>query len=277
MLRKTLAKGVVILLCAVGTCWPACCAKDSGPQCRKEVKADPVEKVLEELRQRTEQLESYQSQIEHSVKQPLAPDIESTTLRKGVFYYQKVGAQSRLRINFETLRQDDEKERKYAEQFIFDGVWLTKIDYQIKQVTRKQLAEPNEPVDALELARRNFPIVGFTKVEELKKDFETTLVEQEEPGKDTLVQLHLKVKPDSVYKDDYTTIDFWVDKASGLPARIVAVTTADDIYEIRLLKPQVNKKIDGKVFDFKVPKDFTVDQTPLEIRKGRAGTEPPAK
>jgi outer membrane lipoprotein-sorting protein len=212
---------------------------------------------LEQLREKTERLESYQARIEHLVEQPFP--IESQTLRKGTLYYRKFGKKSKLRINFETLKQDDEKEQKYIEQFIFDGVWLTKIDYQIRQVTRKQLAEPNEPVDALELAKRNFPIVGFTKVGELKKEFEVRLVEQEKTEKGPFVKLHLQVKPDSVYKDDYIKIDFWIDKASGLPAKIVALTTEEDIYQIKLLRPRVNKKIDSKVFGFKIPKGFTVD------------------
>ena len=33
-------------------------------------------------------------------------------------------------------------------------------------------------------------------------------------------------KDDPVYKDDYTSIDFWIDKKLYLPAKIVAVSTA---------------------------------------------------
>ncbi|GAI54121.1 unnamed protein product, partial [marine sediment metagenome] len=36
---------------------------------------------------------------------------------------------------------DDEDQRKYIEHYIFDGVWLTYIDYQIKQVKQYQQAE----------------------------------------------------------------------------------------------------------------------------------------
>jgi hypothetical protein len=66
----------------------------------------------------------------------------------------------------------------------------------------------------------------------------------------------LKVKPDSIYKDDYIWLDFWIDKKSGLPARVVALSAEEDVYEIKLLKPKVNKEIDKKVFEFRIPKDF---------------------
>ena len=163
-----------------------------------------------------------------------------------------------------TKEQDDEKEQKYREEFIFDGIWLTHINYQIKQVRVHQLAEPNEPVDAFELASKNLPIVGFSKVEDLKKQFEIQLVEQQGGEQEKFIRLHLKVKPDSKYKDKYTSIDFWIDKKLGLPTKINAVSTEEDIYQIRLVKPKVNEKIDFSIFDFKVPNDFDKEVIPLK-------------
>ena len=261
MNEKTIAKVVFVLLAAAGNCWAGSCTKDLAVRCRTEIKADPIEKILKQLKQKTEELKSYQCRIEYEVNQPW---FESKSLRKGVLYYAKYGKKSKLCVNFETLKQDDGKEQKYIEQYIFDGVWLTHINYQIKQVRMKQLAEPNEAVDAFDLVRRNFPMVGFTKIEDLKKDFEIKLVEQKESAPENFVHLHLKVKADSIYKDDYTSIDFWIDKKLSLPAKIEAVTTEDDIYQIKFLKPKVNKKTDKKVFEIKVPKGFTVEKYPLK-------------
>ena len=141
------------------------------------------------------------------------------------------------------------------------------IKNQIKQVTKKQLVEPNEPVDAFELARRNFPIVGFTKVQELQKQFNTKLIELQQQRQEYSIRVSLQAKPDSQYKNDYKSIDFWLDKKSGLPGKIVAVTTEGDIYEIKLLTPRVNQKIEKDVFKFKIPKGFTIDEIPLEKSK----------
>jgi outer membrane lipoprotein-sorting protein len=76
--------------------------------------------------------------------------------------------------------------------------------------------------------------------------------------------LHLTVRPDSLYKDDYTQIDFWVDRKIGLPSRIHAVTTEEDVHEIRLIDPQVNAGVDPKVFHVDIPKGFTEEKIPLE-------------
>jgi outer membrane lipoprotein-sorting protein len=235
------------------------CMANSAASESKQRDADSVEMVLERLKKQTEELKSYQSKIEYKFSQPL---LESETLRKGVLYYQKSNGKSALRINFELLRQDDEPEQRYIDQYIFDGIWLTHIDYQIKEVKRYQKAEPNEPVDAFELVSANFPIIGFGKVDDLKKEFEIGLVEGIEAKK--FIQLHLKVKPDSTYKDDYTSIDFWIDKQLYLPAKIVAVTIEEDVYEIKFLQPVINKKIDEKVFELKIPAGFDVEEEPLK-------------
>lgn len=248
-----------VLAVAIGMCVVSCLAKqadsDSTPK-------PQVEMVLERLKKQTAEMKSYQSQIEYKFSQPL---LESETLKKGVLYYQRSDGKSALRINFQSLRQDEENEQKYIEQYIFDGVWLTHIDYQIKEVKRYQRAEPNEPADAFELVSANFPIIGFSKAEDLKKDFEISLVEGIEAKE--FVQLHLKVKADSAYKDDYTSIDFWIDKKLYLPAKIVAISTEEDIYEIKFIRPKVNEKIDKKVFEIKIPDGFNIETEPLKEKR----------
>ncbi|MFH1717273.1 MAG: hypothetical protein ABIF19_07985 [Planctomycetota bacterium] len=271
---KPTAKAVLALLWAAGICLASTCAGNSETQLQEETQTDPVDVVLARLNKKTSELKSYEGQVEYTYIQPL---LESKALRKGVLYYSRSGGQSALRINFNTLKQEDEKEQKFIEQYIvadgavlsrgdhqFKGIWLVQIDYQVEQVTYHQLAEatdPNKPADVFDLVSRNFPMLGFTKIEELKKQFEVTLVEQKQPGPEDFIQVHLKVKPNSVYKDDYISIDFWIDKELGLPVKMIAVKTEPeppfgDIDEIKFLKPKVNKGIDKKVFEFTVPSSF---------------------
>ena len=280
MNKKIITKVVFVLLGTAGTCWAGGCTNNAGaiPGDKQD---NAVEVVLKQLSLKTKQLKSYQCQVGYRFIQPL---FESQTLRKGTLYYAKAGKKSKLRINFQSLKQDDEKEQKYREDFIFDGVWLTHINYQTKQVRMHQLAEPNKPVDAFEMAGRNLPIVGFAKIEDLKKQFEIKLVEQEKgrtpvipakAGIHDFIHLHLKVKPDSVYKDKYVSIDFWIDRKLHLPAKIIAVSTepADvpsiekDSYQIKLLKPKVNKRMDKSIFDFKTPRGFDKEIIPLKKKR----------
>ena len=254
--KKIFGSIMVIGLLTAGVCPAVECKKPctSEPVREKpQTASDPVDAFLKLLNDKTRELKSYQAQIEYSFVQPL---LESEALRKGTMYYARYDKDSRLRINFQTLKQDDEKEQKYLEQYIFDGRWLTHINYQIKSVKKYELAEPNKPVDAFDIANRNLPLIGFTKIDDLKKQFDVAIVEQKTAGPASFVQLHLKVKPNSTYKDDYVSLDFWIDRKMGLPTKVVAVSTEDDIYRLKFVKPRLNKKIDRKIFEFKIPRGF---------------------
>ncbi len=212
-----------------------------------------IDEILDKLTAETAKREFFQADIEYLVSQPL---FESKTLRKGQMYYVKQKDLSALRIDFKTVQQDDEKERKELEQYVFDGVWLTRVDYQMKSVKKRQFADVNSPLDPFELASRDFPIVGFIRTGELKKDFDMTLVAED----DDQIQLNLKVKEGSYYSDDYIVIDFWIDKKLFIPTKIKAVSTEDDVFQIDILKPKINHKFDKNVFEIQYPADFTIDK-----------------
>jgi outer membrane lipoprotein-sorting protein len=261
MNKRAIANILFVVLPAINCCWASGCLASSARHQHKAADVNSLDAVLKQLTSKTAELKSYQCRIEYLFSQPL---FESRTLRTGRLYYQKCEGKSKLRMNFQTLKQDDEDQQKYIEHYIFDGVWLTRIDYQIRQVTKKQLAEPNQPIDAFELVSENFPIIGFNKIEDLKKQFEIKLIEQKQGEPNDYIHLRLEVRPDSIYKDDYTSIDFWIDKKLYLPAKIIAASTEEDIYQIRFLDAEVNERIDKKVFEFKIPEGFEEEIIPLK-------------
>jgi len=273
-MNRIMIKAVLIVLWAASISRASGCLEDPNEQKKDISKEDPVNIVLEKLNKTTLSLQSYQSQIEYKYAQPI---LESEALHKGVFYYTRSSGQSALSINFNTLKQDDEKEQKYVEQYMvlngdrladsnsdLKGIWLAHLDHQIREVKYYQLAEPNDPnssTEVFELASRKLPMLGFSKIEDLKKQFDVTLVEQKKDESEEFIQVHLKVKPNSIYKDDYISIDFWIDKKLNLPAKIIAVKREPeppfgDIEEIKFIKPKVNQSIDSKVFELKIPKGF---------------------
>jgi len=224
-------------------------------------KKNPASDYLQRLSVKTRQLESYHCKIDYLFEQPV---FESKSLRKGNLYYQKKKDKSLLRINFETLKEDDGAPQDYRDEYIFDGRWLTHIDYQTEQVKRYEQAEEGEQIDAFELVRQSFPIIGFTKAEELEEDFEIKFIEQKSTKAGDFVQLNLKPKPESQYAEDYVSIDFWIDIEIDLPSKIIAVNTEKDVYTLEFLKPIINKTIDKTIFEYKIPKGFTVEINKLD-------------
>jgi outer membrane lipoprotein-sorting protein len=281
-----MTKATFLILLVSSISWACGCTETTKKQQLENPKDDPVNIVLEKLNKTTLSLKSYQSQIEYRYVQPI---LESEALHKGVFYYTRYNGQSALSINFNTLKQDDEKEQKYIERYIvldgdrlslpdreLKGIWFAHLDYQVKEVKYGQLAEPNDPnksIDVFELASKKLPMLGFSKIEDLKKQFEVKLIEQKKGESEDFIQVHLKVKPNSIYKDEYFSIDFWIDKELNLPVKIVAVTSEPeppdgDIKEIKFIKPKINQNIDDKVFELKIPKGFGEPEVlPLEKEK----------
>ncbi len=260
MYRKLVVTGCLLgLLGATGSAARA--AEPNAPAAQvKAQDANELDTVLARLQEKGAGLKSYQARVDYVFKQPL---LESQQRRQGTLQYARLDNRSYLRIDFTTLQQDQEKEQKYGEQFFFDGVWLWHIDHQTKTVERHQMAEPNQPVDALSLASQQVPVLGFSKVEDLRKQFEVTLIPFSKPDA-PFYHLHLKVKPDSVYQDDYTTVDLLIDKSVGLPARIDAATVEEDVYEIQLLDPKVNAEIGRNVFKVNIPSGYAEQVVPLE-------------
>lgn len=224
-----------------------------------EPEPNAVRVVLDKLQSQVGNLKSYQCKIDYVFRQPL---FESTEHRKGTLQYARIADRSYLYIDFTSLQYDQEKEQKYREQYLFDGVWLTYVDHQSRSVQRRQITEPNAPADAFALASRRVPIMGFAKVEDLEKQFDIERVSP--PPNATFYQLHMKVKPDSIYKDDYATMDVQIDKKQGLPAKIVANTPDKDVYEINLTGAKSNESIPKSTFEISYPKDYSVETVPLE-------------
>ncbi len=211
----------------------------------------PVDSVLAKLQASAEALVTYECRLDYLYWQP--DMFDAKTLRKGHVFYKRASEKSLLRINFETLQEDEFDEQPYAEHFVFDGCWLTIINHVQKTVQKHEMAEPNQPVNAFELAGGDMPIIGFSPTDDLKKEFDISLVEaKEEDG--ALVKLHLKVKPESKYKDNYVSLDFWVSTEQWLPEKIDALTKEEDIYQLRFTHAKVNSKISDKQFETRIPK-----------------------
>ncbi len=238
----------------------ACLQKESPP--------DPaLEELLSKVQARTDALTSYECRLEYIYEQP---DFESRTERLGKMYYGRREKDSHLRISFESLKQDDQKPQTYIEHFIFDGVWLTHIDFQLKSIQKTQMADPNEPVDALALAGRDIPMIGFTGVEQLLEDFDMKVAPGEETGGKDITSLHLSTKAGSRFENDYRTMVCWFDKKVWLPNRIEATTREGDVYRIRFIGPKINQGIDDSIFYVKIPKGFNQPEIiPLNAQGGQ--------
>ncbi|MFA5422684.1 MAG: hypothetical protein WC374_02380 [Phycisphaerae bacterium] len=261
-MRKLIAVFLLIGNCFGQGCMEVSADSTSSPQAgetqvQNAQTADRVDEILAKLGDRADEIKTYQSGIEHLSRQPL---FDSQTLRTGRMYYLRDNKKSLLRIDFDTIKQDEQPAEEYKEQFFFDGAWLTRVDYQLKEVKKYEMVDVNElkvneTVDAFDLLSEYLPIVGFTGEDKLKKEFNITLAEPNvnEPNK---LGLHMEVKDDSVYKDDWEWIDFEIGKDSYLPVKVVILSTQEDVFEISFIDARINEPIDENLFKPVIPQGF---------------------
>ncbi|MBW8034636.1 MAG: hypothetical protein FVQ79_02970 [Planctomycetes bacterium] len=230
---------------------------------KKNLENLTLDEILDKLTASNKSLKSYQARMKYTFIQD--PEvIDSNTIRKGNIYYQKGKKRSDLLIDFTTIKQDDAPEEKHNEKYLFDGVYLKIIDFQNKTVNTYQKAEKNNPKDVFEVIGASFPMVGFTRPEFLKREFNISLAERTKTTPTHVIPIKLDVKKGSIYEKEYKTIDFWINKAIFLPARLLTTSTEGDIYDIILTDAKINKKLPKGIFKVETLKDFSETITPLE-------------
>lgn len=223
-----------------------------------------VQAILDRMHQAAQTIQSLRADLVYLFIQD--PELlEAKTLRQGVLYYTKSSGTSRpcLRISFDTIQQDEEAAQRRPEHYLFDGVWLTKIDAALETVDRYQKAPADKPVGVFDFISHNFPMVGFTDPQKLKNEFEiSALPAPADPNQPQ--QLLLKVRPDSCYKNDYTQMQVWIDRKRWLPIRLTAVSVQGDFYDLRWNNLRLNEKIPDTVFQIEIPSHFHQNIHPLE-------------
>ena len=270
----------VFLICLSPFAWSAasgCCAKSKNkppePTVQDKQKSEQsdgeIEEILSKMHNATKQLKSCQAKLSYLFIQD--PDLlDSKTLRNGVLYYQKDEDCSRLRIRFDDIKQEDFKPENCRQEYLFDGVWLTRIDYKLKQIDLYQKAPKDNPIDVFELISNNFPLIGFSNIKQLREDFDIHLP-QKSGETDKSITLLLSVKKGSKYEKEYKKIDFRVASDTYMPEKIVAYSSQGDIHDIQFKELKKNKKLKKGVFTIETPPDFHKNIERLEEKSTGKG------
>ncbi len=216
---------------------------------------DNLKTTLSKMSEAANKLTSFEAEITYKIIQD--PELfESTTANKGKIWYFKDANHSYTRLSFTSRQEDSFAPEKYHEEYIFDGYSVTRINYQLKQISIDQLAKKEDkPIDALELLSENMPIIGFTSSDNLSKDFIIKLL----PAQKTKpIELNLAVKENSKYYNKYVRLQLYVDRKLYLPTQIIATTRENDTYDIILnfKRGKLDKPIKLDIFKVEQPSSF---------------------
>ena len=208
---------------------------------------EQVKNIIEKLNRAANNLKNLSAKIEYTHTQPL---FDTQTVRTGRIFYVKDAKFSALRINFLTIKQDQSKQQNYREDYIFDGMKLTKIDHQTKSAATDRLAEENL-IEPFELVQDYFPIIGMAKHNEMTEQFDITAVQN---------TLFLTPKENSKFFKTYKQVEIKINPDNNLPFDFSATTCEDEKITIRLSRIDTSKVIKRTVFDVVIPADFAQTQ-----------------
>ncbi|HBG27536.1 MAG: hypothetical protein A2Y10_15610 [Planctomycetes bacterium GWF2_41_51] len=209
--------------------------------------ADDVVKTIEKLNHSAKDLKNLTADIEYIHSQPL---FDTQTIRTGKISYTKDVNSGALRINFQTLKQDDSKQQKYKEDYIFDGMKLTRIDYQGKSAITEQYSTDKQ-IEPLELVQDYFPIIGLSNPQEITQEYDAAINGN---------TLKLTPKEGSKFYNTYKQIEVTIDSKLNLPVNFKASTTENEEIIIKLSRIDTSNTIKKEVFEISIPADFVHTQ-----------------
>lgn len=107
------------------------------------------------------------------------------------------------------------------EWYLFDGQWLYQAIERIAQVTRQEIAKPDEKLDLFNIEKAPFPLPFGQKKETILRNFDVSLMPPAPGDPPDTDHLMCKPKPGSRLTRRYEQLDLHVNRKLHLPTRIV--------------------------------------------------------
>jgi outer membrane lipoprotein-sorting protein len=218
--------------------------------------------ILNRLEQAGDRYTTLTAEVTYTVEQRLTGDIETRT--GTVAFQQKTAEQpAKFRIDFETLQLGRRGPvRKQKLLYLFDGMWLTIAKYNIKQLTRVQVAAKGEAVQALRIGKGPFPVPFGQKADDIASlcEVATRPTKPSEPKEtDYLLIVPRKKNVDQL---NFTKLEMWIDQKTDLPVKIVSRDKSKNVTTVAFENVETSKAIDPKLFvmDKPVGWDVTVER-----------------
>ncbi len=234
-----------------------------------------LNKLLDKVEKASVKLKSFEANMTYKQIQPL---IETMVKRNGRLYYQVKGNTVQARIHFaDFLQQDMDDEEparpvKFDEDYVFDGMWVTRINARTKTIQKWQVARKKSNRNAFRLGKGPFPLPFALKKADMIKEFAITQMRADPNDPDNSLHLMLKPRPKSSYAKDYVQLDLWLSKKLFVPVQIRFEKGGDncEINTVSWDDIKIDKKISPKIFTVpQPPRGWSVEETPLNNEQSK--------
>lgn len=184
-----------------------------------------VDHVLDALKASGDNLRDFSAHVTLTDLDQATADSSS---HEGTILFQQLpDHDGRVRVEFTQLTRGD---KIFAEkhQYTLSGGWLTDRDFDRKVQVRRQVARPGEKIDLLKLGQGPFPLPVGQDPQQVKKDFDVSVVAPEKGDAAQTVHLLLVPKAQTDLARKFAQIDVWVDRTSAMPVKIATLDSAQE-------------------------------------------------
>jgi outer membrane lipoprotein-sorting protein len=270
MKEKTLA--ILMCLLVVGVVLAQEDCNSPGKAVQQPVKpVSKLEQLLDNIEQSGSKLQSFQADMLYVQFDPLR---DALVKRGGRLYYRTDKAAVMFRIHFDDYLQqnledaDPAKPVKYDEDYVFDGMWVTRRNAHTKTVQKWEVSKTANDREMFRLGKGPFPLPFAIKKKDIQENFDVKLLGPDPNNPAELADtdhLQLLPKAQSNYARDYLQMNLWIDQKTSIPVQISYENIDYEVTTVTWTKIKTDNQIKDKVFELEAPgNDWDVDIKPLQ-------------
>lgn len=218
--------------------------------------------ILDLLEQHGKKIKDLKARIRHELYEAI-PDARQVQL--GVVMFKRLEKQqtAKFMVRFDS-KKVDRLTLKEKVWFCFNGQEIREIRQRTKSVIDRQVVQPGEKnIDPFKIGQGPFPLPFGQSKADILANFTVKLLpgaKTDPPNTDHLLLVPL---PKSKLKKQYTKIEFWIDRKSHLPVRIVTHDRHDVIVTVDFNDIELNTGITDSQLWVKVPPGYSYSKEKL--------------
>ena len=204
--------------------------------------------LLDALDERGQSLDSFTADITLT---EIDGNLALETHRSGKVWYQRLpDGDARFRVAF-TDWADEKIKRDEKLDYVLEKGRLIERNHRLKTEVRRQVLQPGQKMNLIKLGEGPFPLPIGQKKEEVKRQFDATLLRTRKGEPAGTQHLELRPKKASELEKRFSVVDIWVDLKTRMPVRVDTVDPRGNSKSSVLTNLVINPKIDAA--DFTLP------------------------
>jgi len=260
------------------------------PAAAAVVPAQPVSEelmnLLAHLEERCWTMRTFQAKMVYEKVQAL---IDTKTIQHGRQYYEVKPDESRQNpetvrflMHFTDLQEIDLEQDeaypliKFDEHYYFDGRWVVRRNSRTKSIERWEMSKEPATRETFRLGQGPIPLPFALRREDALREFDASLIADEDAAKAKLAHLHLVPKPAGSFAEQYAALDLWIDTTTYLVQRLQFEAKDSEITRVAWSEIEIDKLLASDIFVLQPGGDgWTETVHPYEESQEKSDTATP--